>query len=236
LPSELEATLRRRAGELGRPEPVRADDVLSGAYADLLWTLLDRDATSDSEEVWRAHLRAAVGDFRRIVATLRAGGLVVIFPEGELSTDGQIGPLQPGLASLVRRGRTRLVQPVAISYDPLTYGRTRAYVSFAPAIEPTHGTLEHDVTEAMRRATPLTPGQMAASVLSNGGSARGLVRAAKQWIADADAEGRPVDPGLRGARTQLTLRTAFAIARSRGAAHTGIRSLAHELDSARRSL
>jgi 1-acyl-sn-glycerol-3-phosphate acyltransferase len=232
LPSDLDAALRRRAAELGRRDPVRAAEVLHGAYADLLWTPLDRDATSDSEQAWRSHLRAAVGDFRRLVATLRSGGTLVIFPEGELLTDGQIGPLQPGLASLARRGRTRLVQPVAISYDPLSYGRTRAYISVGPTLEPYPGRLERDVTDALRRAIPLTAGQIAATVLRDGGSSIAVARAAKKWVAHADTQGRPVEPALRGPRSRLTLRAAFAQAARRGAEDRVIRSLARELESA----
>jgi hypothetical protein len=82
LPPGVRDALFRRAGELGRRAPDRGGDVLDGRFADLLWTLLERDLTSDCEDIWRAHLRSAVDDFRRLVATLRGGGLVVIFPEG----------------------------------------------------------------------------------------------------------------------------------------------------------
>jgi 1-acyl-sn-glycerol-3-phosphate acyltransferase len=235
LPLELDVALRKRAAKLGRPAPFRAADALGGAYADLLWTIVDRDAASDFEDVWRAHLRAAVGDKRRLVGTLESGGLVVIFPEGDLSTDGQLGPLLPGLTSLARRGRARLVQPVAITYDPLTYGRTRAYFSVAPAIVPSRGRLREAVTEALRLAMPLTAGQIAATVLRDGGSARALERAADRWVARAEAEMRPVEPALRGRRGRLAVREAFSQARRRGAGHRVVRSLARELETAQPS-
>jgi 1-acyl-sn-glycerol-3-phosphate acyltransferase len=235
LPSDLHAELRRRAAELGRPQPVRSRDVLAGAYADLLWTELERDATSDSVDAWRGHLRAAVADFRRIVDTLRADGIVVIFPEGELSADGRVGALQAGLASLARRGRARRVQPVAISYDPLTYGRTRAYVSVAPAFAPEPGRLSEDVTEVLRRAIPVTPGQIAATVLQDGGAPGSLERAASGWVERAVAQGRPVDPVLRGPGGWLVLRAAFARARGLGAEDRVVTSLARELESAQLS-
>jgi 1-acyl-sn-glycerol-3-phosphate acyltransferase len=235
LPPGLDAALRRRADELGRPAPTRAGDVLDGAFADLLWTLVERDHTSNCDEIWRAHLRSAVGDFRRLVGTLRSGGVVVIFPEGELSEDGRVGPLQPGLVSLARRGRVRRVQPVAISYDPLTRGRTRAYVSIAVPIEPSPRTLERQVTSALRRAIPLTAGQIAAAVLRDGGSARGLYRAGAEWVRRAEAERRPIEPLLRGHRRRLVLEQAFGQARGRGAEHDLVRRLAQELESAHSS-
>jgi hypothetical protein len=41
-------------------------------------------------------------------------------------TDGRVGPLRPGLASLVRRGRVHLVQPVVRQAIPLTAGQIAA--------------------------------------------------------------------------------------------------------------
>lgn len=243
LPSDLDAALRSRADELRVSPPLRAADVLEGRFADLLWTLVDRDRTSHCEEIWRSHLRAAVGDFRRLAATLRSGGLVVIFPEGELRPEGQVGPLRPGLASLVRRGRARSVQPVAISYDPLAPGRVRAYISVAapiltsPASDPPADgaaavTLDARVTDAMRGAIPLTTGQIAAAVLRDGGAARALQRAGAQWVARAQADARPIEPDLLGARRRAVLAQAFARARRRGAGDGLITALAQELQSA----
>jgi 1-acyl-sn-glycerol-3-phosphate acyltransferase len=94
----------------------------------VLWEPVDRDRTRDAEEAWREHLDGAVADFRRIVEIVRRGDHLVIFPEGDNSPDGRIGPMRPGLGSLVRHGGVRLIQPVSIAYDPLTGGRPRAYV------------------------------------------------------------------------------------------------------------
>ena len=232
LPPEVRDALMRRAGELGRPAPDRAGDVLDGRFADLLWTLLERDLTPGCEDIWRAHVRSAVADFRRLVEALRGGGVVVIFPEGELITDGQLGPMQPGMASLARRGRARLVQPVAISYDRLTPGRTTAYVSVAPAIEAASGHLGDLVTERLRRAIPLTAGQVAATVVRDSGSSRSLARAGAEWVARAEVEGRPIEPALLGSGRALMLRQAFWQARRRGADDEVVRSLARELQTA----
>jgi 1-acyl-sn-glycerol-3-phosphate acyltransferase len=243
LPPDLDAALRSRADELRLSPPVRAADVLEGRFADLLWTLVDRDRTSPCEEIWRSHLRAAVGDFRRLAAALRSGGLVVIFPEGELPPEGQVGPLRPGLPSLVRRGRARLVQPVAISYDPLAPGRVRAYISVAapvvtsPAPDPPAGaappaSLDDRVTDAMRRAIPLTARQIAAAVLRDGGSSRSLQRTGAEWVARAKADARPIEPDLLGGRRRPVLAPAFARARRRGGADGLITALAPELQNA----
>lgn len=232
LPRELRDALARRARESGRRAPLRAGDVLNGRYADILWTQLHRDLTRGCEDIWRAHLRAAVGDFRRLVLTLRTGGLVVIFPEGHLMTDGQVGPFAPGLASLTRRGRAVQVQPVAISYDHLTPGRTRAYISVAPPVPAAPGQLEERVTERLRRAIPLTPGQIAATVLQRSGSQDVLQRAGADWIARAQADGRPIEPGLLGRRRRLVLTSAFSQAQRRGRNQTLVATMAHELRTA----
>jgi len=226
LPPALSDALLRRAAELGRPQPVRGADVLTGAYADLLWTELDRDEVRDSDAAWRSHLRAAVADKMRLVDALRSGGIVVIFPEGELSADGSVGPLKPGIASLARRSGARLVQPVAISYDPLTPGRTRAYVSVAPATPVRPGRLNHDLMAALLRAMPLTPGQIAAASVI--GACASIP--AEDWVRRADGQGRPVEPALRGQRGALALRAALAQARRRGAGDPVVRSLARELE------
>lgn len=232
LPPAVRDALARRARELERPMPLRAGEALNGRYADILWTQLDRDLTPGCEDIWRAHLRSAVGDFRRLVTTLRAGGVVVIFPEGRLITDGEVGPFASGFASLARKGRARQVQPVAISYDGLTPGRARAYISVAPTVQPGSGDLDELVTERLRRAFPLTPGQIAGTVLRESGSPRVLQRAGADWIARAQADGRPIEPGLLGRRRRLVLTSAFGQAQRRGPDHPVVASLARELRSA----
>jgi 1-acyl-sn-glycerol-3-phosphate acyltransferase len=231
LPPELSELLAARAQRLRRPRPRVARDVLHGAYADLLWAPVDRDDTSDADEIWREHLREAVSDFRRLVTTLRDGGAVVVFPEGEPSVSGEIGPVMPGVTSLARRGRVSAVQPIAIAYDPLTYGRSRAYVSIAPALSSTEG-LTKTVTRALRAATPLTAGQLAASVVAAGDPREELGRTAAEAIERAHAEGRPVEPALEGAGRTAALRAAFARARRLGAEHETVERLARELRSA----
>ena len=57
--------------------------------------------------------RLAWGSVRRAVALLRTGAALVVFPEGRLSTTGEIGAAQRGIGVLARRGRATVV-PVAI--------------------------------------------------------------------------------------------------------------------------
>jgi len=233
LPPELRAAIARRATERHRPPPERAADVLRGEYADLLWTDVERDQVACHGEVWRDHLRAAVRDFGQLVETLRSGGLVVMYPEGELSPDGRIGPLKPGLASLARRGRARWVQPVATCYDPLAGPRPRVYVSVAPAIVLEPGRLTGDMTGALRRATPLTAGQIVAWQLSRGATSPAELDAvASDWIDRAGADGRPIEPLLEGLQRRAILHGAHRRALRRGAADPVIRRLALELDDA----
>lgn len=233
LPPELRAALVARAEERRRPAPRRGDDVLSGIYADLLWTPVDRDEVERHGDVWREHLRAAVGDFKRLTQTLEAGGLVVIYPEGELSVDGRIAPLKQGLASLARRGRARWVQPVAITYDPLAGPRPLAYVSVSAALVPAHGHVTAQVHDALRRAMPLTAGQLVAWRLTQGVDSLGkLEAAAREWIERARADRRPVEPALLGPGRRALLREAQRRAARRGRADPLLERLAAEFHDA----
>lgn len=232
VPAELREALARRAARLGSQVPASAREALTGAFADILWTELARDDTTGCDDIWRAHLRTAVSDFRRLVLTLRDGGIVVIFPEGELITDGQIGPLAPGVASLARRGRARLVQPVAIAYDPLTVGRPRAYVSVAPAVAPSAGGVRDAIAESVRRAIPLTTGQIAATVVRRGDGRRALIGTAAQAVRMARRDGRPIEPALLDGRQAAALTLSYRQARRRGPEHQVVTALARELMTA----
>ena len=233
VPPEVRSALARRAAERHQPFPQRAEDVLNGAYADLLWTLIDRDDVACHGDVWREHQRAAVHDFRQLGQTLRSGGIVVIYPEGELSPDGRIGPLKPGMASLARRGRARWVQPVAICYDHLAGPRAWVYVSVARAIEPTPGQLTDDVAVALRRATPLTAGQVVAWQLTRGAASLPEIEVAvADWIERARAGERPIEPALLGPERRAFLTGVRRRALRAGPSDPVIRGLAAELEDA----
>ena len=75
---------------------------------------------------------------------LRQDELVLIFPEGTRTYDGEIGDLKPGICALARRGRAPLV-PVAIegAFQAWPRGRkwprmARMAIAFGPSIAYTH--------------------------------------------------------------------------------------------------
>jgi len=174
-----------------------------------------------------------VRDFRELVDVVSRGAVLLIFPEGRPSPNGEIGPLQRGLASLVRRARPQVLQPVGVAYDPLVRGRTRALVSFGEPLAPPGEELEDTVLSALRLATPLTCGQVVAGWIRSG--RRGSVGAALEGeVERAVAEGRNVDPQLLGVPgRERRLRLALASADSLPDDDPSLVFLARELESGR---
>jgi 1-acyl-sn-glycerol-3-phosphate acyltransferase len=181
----LSDDLLRPFRERGLQREAQGRDALRGRYADLLWRVVEPAELTGplAEESWRRRAAAALADFRALCEVIRTGGTLLVFPEGRPSPDGELGPVQPGLAALVRRARPRSLQPLALAYDPLVRGRPLAYVGIGEPREPTDD--EEAVLELLRRTTPLTAGQL---VASRGGDAE---------VEAALAEGRPVAPELR---------------------------------------
>jgi 1-acyl-sn-glycerol-3-phosphate acyltransferase len=207
VPAEADAALRTRAAALGLPEPRRAGDVARGEYADLLWRAYERGELDGPalEPVWARRARAAAEDFRALVELLRGGGVLLVFPEGRPSPNGDVGPLRRGIDALVRRGRPRWILPVGVAYDPLTAGRTRAFVSFGATTPAPAEDVEGAILGLLRRAVPLTAGQTVAADVDLG-----------EAVEVARAEGRPVDPELLDpARRQRRLAEARAAAAGR---------------------
>jgi hypothetical protein len=211
LPGGLAEAFTVRAGERGLPKPVRARDVLRSDYADLLWRVSSADDSPSLDDFWGRRAARAAADFRDLVELIRAGGSLVVFPEGQPSRDGNIGPLRRGLGALVRRGRPAWFLPVAVAYDPLGSGRTRAFVSIAPLVEPPSRDVEEATLSLLKRAMPLTCGQFVAHELL----ARRTpdLRSLAEAVDEARAQGRPVDPelvdpGRRGERLSEALAAA----------------------------
>ena len=200
LPDRLLRPFRER----GVPAAARAKDVQHGRYADLLWRVAGDDELRGplAEESWRRRAAAAVADFRELVELVRGGGTLLIFPEGRPSPDGELGPMQRGIAALIRRARPATLRPLAPAYDPLSAGRPYAYMGVGePAPPPVD---DADVLELLRRTTPLTAGQLVAA---------GAADAAESEIERSLAEGRPVapellDPTRRRARIEDAVRAA----------------------------
>jgi 1-acyl-sn-glycerol-3-phosphate acyltransferase len=61
---------------------------------------------------------------KETIRRLRAGGVVALFPEGTRSSDGELGPLKPGIASLASRVGVPVV-PVGLAGLFESWPRTR---------------------------------------------------------------------------------------------------------------
>lgn len=82
----------------------------------------------------------SLGGIKESLRRLRQGDVLVVFPEGTRSEDGQVGPLKPGFLALVRRGRVPIL-PAAVdgAYDAWPRSRklprlTRLCTVFGPMI------------------------------------------------------------------------------------------------------
>jgi 1-acyl-sn-glycerol-3-phosphate acyltransferase len=202
LPAEAAWAFRARAAECGLPRPDRGGDVVRGEYADLLWRTFTRAELNGTaiEPAWSLRAARATGDFRSLVRLVRRGAVVVLFPEGRPSPDGDVGPIRPGLEALVRRGRPRWLQPVGIAYDPLTSGRTRAYVSFGRSVETPTEEVEEAIVGLMRRSMPLTVGQIVAARIAGGSSDPAAAeRSLAAAVDEARTRGRSFEPELGSA-------------------------------------
>ncbi|MDQ3890855.1 MAG: 1-acyl-sn-glycerol-3-phosphate acyltransferase [Actinomycetota bacterium] len=234
VPAALLAELTVRAGACGLTPPGQARDVLRGEYADLLWRAVSpADVPAVSDRFWAGRAAEAARDFRALVELVRSGGVLLVFPEGKPSRDGEIGPIQRGLAALVRRGEPSLLQPLALAYDPLTRGRTRVFVSIGDQVPAPRDDVEASVLALLHRTMPLTSGQVVAHHLTAGAgrAPAELDRAAGAAVEAARGEGRNVEPDLLDAkRRRARLLEALAAAPGRPG---DVAYLAREYRSAR---
>lgn len=198
LLGERAAVFRERAAACGLPPPRRAGDALRGEYADLLWEPFTREDGQGLDEFWSGRAARAAGDFRTLVEIVRDGNLLVVFPEGRPSPDGEIGPIRPGIGALVRRGTPAAVRPLALAYDPLVRGRTRVHLALGEPARLPQDDVEGALLRLLRLTMPLTCGQVVAGRLQAGADADlvGLERDLADAVAVAREEGRPVEPDL----------------------------------------
>jgi 1-acyl-sn-glycerol-3-phosphate acyltransferase len=240
LPESLAEEFRARHPR-GGPRTVR--EALRGANADLLWRVATRDELAHPafDEMWRRRTIEAAAELRGLVEILRSGRSLFLFPEGRPSPDGSVGPLRKGLGALVRRGSPAAVLPIGVAYDPLTRGRPRAYVAFGEPLRDIAGDPEGIILAALRRATPLTCGQVVAGALVEPGTPPGeaeLAEALSSAVEAAAAEGRPVehdllDPERRSRRLRDCLDALARRGRARRSSDLLLRRLAREFASAR---
>lgn len=89
-------------------------------------------------------VRQGHGDVRAVKETirrLRQGHVMTIYPEGARTEDGEIGPLQPGVAFIIKRAKVSVVPAVIVgAYDawPIhrRFFRCRPiYIQFGPPID-----------------------------------------------------------------------------------------------------
>jgi 1-acyl-sn-glycerol-3-phosphate acyltransferase len=232
------AVLRRRAAELGRPEPRRGRDVLSADYADLVWQDVERAELEAPglEELWEEQLVASALELRDLIRHVRDGGALVFFPHGELSPDGAIGPLDARPARLLRSARPLAVQPVAIAHDPLTRWRPRAFVGIGEALGPPAASGgERELLAALRRTLPVAGGQVVAHAVVTGGG--DPVAAVERAVDRARRDGRPIEPGLEaGARRRARVEEAVAAIRRLGREHPAVTRTARTYGSAQEAV
>jgi hypothetical protein len=207
--AERAAAFRERAAASGLAPPARGEDAVRGEYADLLWEPAAPEDVPGLEEFWSSRSAQAAGDFRKLVEIVRAGGVLIVFPEGRPSPDGEIGPIRPGIGALVRRGRPAAVRPLAIAYDPLVRGRTRVHLAHGEPVQLPKEDVEGTLLALLKVTMPLTCGQVVAARLQAGADAdvAALERDLGDAVAVAREEGRPVEPDLAtedGRRRRLT--------------------------------
>jgi 1-acyl-sn-glycerol-3-phosphate acyltransferase len=190
------------AERFGPSRPRTAADALSGEFAVPLWQDVDRESFP-VPEAWAYRAAEARAQFQTLVELMRAGEPLVLFPEGRPSPDGAVGPLQPGVRLLVRRGGPARISPWAITYDPLVRGRTKAVVSLRPQVAPDLDHAEPQVLSELKLAMPVTCASVVAHALRSGLDPAAALGAA---VEAAPAEGRHVEQALAteaGRRSRL---------------------------------
>jgi len=218
----LRSVLDERARRIGRLAPVLTGDACHPDYARALWhdVLLDDLTSPLGEERWRAHIARAAGDVRRLVRLVADGKPLLLYPEGRVSPDGSIGAIGELVEIIVRRGRPREIIPVGIAYDPLDGKRTRVAVGIGPTLNADGSDLASDLSENLRRSTPLTVGQAVCGVLAahpGTWSRAALTTAVEQAVAIAESSGRPVVRALTDASRSEHLDSVLAALAARRA-------------------
>jgi 1-acyl-sn-glycerol-3-phosphate acyltransferase len=213
---------------LAPARPRTAGEALRGQLAVPLWQDVDR-TSFPLEEAWAQRAAEARRQVTTLIELMRDGEPLVIFPEGKPSPDGAVGPLQPGIRLLVRRGRPERISPWAIAYDPLGRGRTRAVVSLRPQVAPRFEDVEEQVLSELKLAMPVTCASAVAHALVTGADPAGSLESAVELAAE---EGRHVERALQTAEGRRA-RLAECLAAVRTQPDRLLIRLAREFESAR---
>jgi 1-acyl-sn-glycerol-3-phosphate acyltransferase len=183
LPEALGEPFLVRARALGIAAPRTLGAARQPPFLDLLWRWVEPGDADGLDGFWGRRRAQARRDLEALIARLDEGGALTLYPEGRPSPDGAIGPLQRGLSVLIRRAKPDAIVPIGLAYDPLTRGRTRAYVAVGEAFPPPAHDVEASVLRALRKTMPLTAGQVAAHTRLHG--------------AEPELDDRPAEPRLR---------------------------------------
>ncbi len=101
-----------------------------------------------------------------------SGGSLFGSPEGQLSPDGKVSPINSSLHRILRHIPSDMrIVPISIMYDFMIVGRLRIFVDFAPTIEnatllPLHE-LDTRIRKAWLRSARITSTQLASGFLLN---------------------------------------------------------------------
>ncbi|MGI9659816.1 MAG: hypothetical protein ACR2OD_12975 [Gaiellaceae bacterium] len=225
-----------RARELDATEPTCVAHLLKGDYADLLWLNVEaRDLPAEAfDRAWSSRAAAAKDDLRAIIDLVRDGEALLLFPEGQPSPDGDLGPLRRGLGAVIRRGRPERLSAFGLAYDPLTTGRDTVVLGVLESVDPPTGAGEPDVLPYLSRAIALTSGQVVSATLLEAvraGATNVSPAALDAALVDAQDEAlaarRLVDPvlGDKGSRRRLLEDALRAVERRGGVKLAGSRSV-----------
>ena len=118
-----------------------------------------------SRKVRTHSLKTIRQQLRVFVRILDEGGICLLAPEGHLSPDGRFWPVKSGLYRLLSMTETDVkVLPVNTTYDFMTKGRTRIYVTIGQEMEELKQMRKTEVERLVQRSIvclgPVTLGQL----------------------------------------------------------------------------
>ncbi len=114
----------------------------------------------------RQHMQETLENLSRFAAVLDDGDPLYIAPEGGLESDGRFDEAKAGLVRLVRMARDAIILPVNITYDFMTIGKQRAFMTIGKEQRDvkdwSRSRLERNVITSVERLGTITFSQLAA--------------------------------------------------------------------------
>ena len=112
------------------------------------------------------HVQEIIAALTRFAAVLDAGDPLYLAPEGGLETDGKFDEAKAGLIRLVEMARDPIVLPVNITYDFMTTGKQRVFLTIGEELrgvkEWSRHRLEREIITTVSRLGTITFSQLAA--------------------------------------------------------------------------